>query len=67
MENKPIQGILVDLEELEKTPNLVLWGRAIRSDGFVYPHMKLMEISLTRTLKSVKRNGLLIDTYLTFE
>lgn len=67
MPNSPVEGILVDLKELEKTPNLVLWGRTVRSDGFIFPHVKLLEIPLARDIESIKENGLLSDIYFTFE
>lgn len=67
MEGKPIKGMLVDLEDLKKTPTLVLWGRCVRSDGFISPHVKLLEVHLARNLELTEKNGLLSDTYFTFE
>lgn len=67
MGDNPILGILVDLEELKKTPNLVLWGRIARADQTISPHVKLLEIPLVRNIKKVEENGSLYDTYFTFE
>jgi hypothetical protein len=67
MVNGPIKGVRVDLEELKKTPKLVLWGRAVRSDGSIFPHIKLLEVPLARNLELIEKNGLLCDVYFTFE
>jgi hypothetical protein len=67
MKSKSILGLLVDLEELKKTPNLVLWGRFIRSNGTISPHLKLLEVPIDWDVVSPDKEVLLFDTYITFE
>lgn len=67
MKSKSILGLLVDLEELKKTPNLVLWGRFIRSNGTISPHMKLLEMPIDWSVLPSDKEVLLSDTYITFE
>lgn len=67
MKSKSILGLLVDLEELKKTPNLVLWGRFIRSNGTISPHMKLLEMPINWSVLPSDKEVLLSDTYITFE
>lgn len=67
MHDRPAIGLLVDLGALKETKTLVLWGRTIRPNKTLSPHMKLLEVPIDWKLIRDKTKSTVLDTYIAFE
>ena len=60
-----IPGVMVDLEKLKKTQKIVLWGKLVRKDSSVTPHVKLFEVAVD--WNAIFEKTIIADAYIHFE